>query len=313
MKILIGYDGSSSARAALDDLRRAGLPRHTEALVGAAAEPLSTYRAVERELTTRSAAAALAVASQAYEEAEELAVEGAKLVRLSFPDWEVHAEGLAGDPSRAVLERARSWRPDLLVVGSQGRSAIGRLLLGSVSERLAAEAPTSVRIARDAAPIRDGAPLRIIVGVDGSVGAERAVRAVGRRFWPRGTELRLVAVGGDARAWISDIRPTAAQIASARSEVEATTAPGELTRMAEELRCRGLKVTVDVGKGDARRVLVERARSWGADAIFVGARGRHSRPDATGMGSVATHVAIHAPCSIEVVRRDKEAKWPKRI
>ena len=33
MKILIGYDGSASADAALDDLRRAGLPREAEALI----------------------------------------------------------------------------------------------------------------------------------------------------------------------------------------------------------------------------------------------------------------------------------------
>ena len=33
MRILIGHDGSGSADAALDDLRRAGLPREVEALV----------------------------------------------------------------------------------------------------------------------------------------------------------------------------------------------------------------------------------------------------------------------------------------
>ena len=40
MKILIGYDGSESADAALDDLRRAGLPRETEALIVSVAEVL---------------------------------------------------------------------------------------------------------------------------------------------------------------------------------------------------------------------------------------------------------------------------------
>lgn len=33
MKILIGYDGSGCAEAALDDLQRAGLPSEVEALV----------------------------------------------------------------------------------------------------------------------------------------------------------------------------------------------------------------------------------------------------------------------------------------
>jgi hypothetical protein len=39
MKILIGYDGAKGADLALDDLRRAGLPREAEALVVSVAEP----------------------------------------------------------------------------------------------------------------------------------------------------------------------------------------------------------------------------------------------------------------------------------
>src|SRR5690348_18501688 len=38
MKILIGYDGSESANAAIDDLRRAGLPERGEAIALSVAE-----------------------------------------------------------------------------------------------------------------------------------------------------------------------------------------------------------------------------------------------------------------------------------
>jgi hypothetical protein len=37
MKVLIGYDGSDCATAAIRDLRRAGLPNHAQALVLSAA------------------------------------------------------------------------------------------------------------------------------------------------------------------------------------------------------------------------------------------------------------------------------------
>lgn len=43
MKILIGYDGSASADAALDDLRRAGLPREAEALIVSVGDLLMPY------------------------------------------------------------------------------------------------------------------------------------------------------------------------------------------------------------------------------------------------------------------------------
>ena len=53
-------------------------------------------------------------------------------------------------PASTILEIADSWKPDLIVMGSHGRGAIGRLFLGSVSLRVATEAHTSVRITRSA-------------------------------------------------------------------------------------------------------------------------------------------------------------------
>ena len=59
--ILIAYDGSTSADAALNDMRRAGLPRTVEALVVSVAEqwlpsPVS-YGMVERRFKETSSAA----------------------------------------------------------------------------------------------------------------------------------------------------------------------------------------------------------------------------------------------------------------
>ena len=54
MKILIGYDGSDCAEAALDDLKRAGLPESAEAHILSIAEvwlpppPPSSYEIVEQ-------------------------------------------------------------------------------------------------------------------------------------------------------------------------------------------------------------------------------------------------------------------------
>ena len=69
MRILIGYDGSESADAALDDLRRAGLPREVEALIVSVGEvvmpppPTSIgNEAVESSLASQRAASAIAQA-----------------------------------------------------------------------------------------------------------------------------------------------------------------------------------------------------------------------------------------------------------
>src|SRR5687767_13671769 len=143
MRILIGYDGSASAEAALPELRRAGLPREAEALVVSVADVMmmsspSNYEVVDRALTSRRVASGImqaqAQTARALKEAKEFAAKAADRVRSYFPDWEVNAETPAGTPSWELIKRADEWKADLIVVGSHGRSALGRLILGSVSK-----------------------------------------------------------------------------------------------------------------------------------------------------------------------------------
>ncbi|MBO0799053.1 MAG: universal stress protein, partial [Blastocatellia bacterium] len=51
-----------------------------------------------------------------------------------------------------------------------------------------------------------------------------------------------------------------------------------------------------------KRLLVSEAESWGADCVFVGARGL-GRAGRFLIGSVSSSVAARAHCSVEVVRR----------
>lgn len=55
---------------------------------------------------------------------------------------------LSGNPKAVILEEAKKWNADLIVVGSHGRRGIKRLLLGSVSEAVAMNAPCSVVVVR---------------------------------------------------------------------------------------------------------------------------------------------------------------------
>ena len=59
---------------------------------------------------------------------------------------------LSGKPTEAILEEAKKWNADLIVVGSHGRRGFRRFLLGSVSEAVAMNAHCSVVVVRGAAP-----------------------------------------------------------------------------------------------------------------------------------------------------------------
>lgn len=312
MKVLIGYDGSLSAEAALEDLRRAGLPREGEALVVSVGEVLampetSAAEMVGAAVTSRRLASAVAQAqaraAQALEEARILAEAAARRVRFFLAGWDVRAEPLAGTPHWELLRKTEEWDPDLVVVGSQGRSALGRLLLGSVSKKVAEESSRSVRIARLAAVKGEGEPPRIMIGVDGSTEAERAVRAVGERVWPDGTQVLIVTVDdGTSPKRINSPLPSTAALINGRNVETAAAAHAMVEWGVAELRAIGLDASAVTLKGDPRSVLVAEARRWDADSIFVGPRRFSGAVERLRLGSVSAAVGKNAHCSVEVVR-----------
>jgi nucleotide-binding universal stress UspA family protein len=69
-----------------------------------------------------------------------------------------------------------------------------------------------------------------------------------------------------------------------------------------ELRVIGLNVSVAIEKGDPQRVLLEEARKWDANSIFVGGRKFSGAIERFRLGSVSTALVTKAHCSVEVVR-----------
>ena len=54
----------------------------------------------------------------------------------------------SGNPASKIVDAAKSWPADLIVIGSHGRGKIGRLLLGSVSQGVLSHAPCPVLVIR---------------------------------------------------------------------------------------------------------------------------------------------------------------------
>lgn len=311
MRILIGYDGSSSADAALDDLQRAGLPHEVEALIVSVSDGLvdpaeSIADIAGNALTSRRVTSAIALAraraAQALDEAKEFAAKASDRVSSYFRDWTVQAVGLAGRPSTELINKADEWKADLVIVGSQGRSALARFMLGSVSKKVVTDSHHSVRVARRTVKETRGLPPKIMIGVDGSPEAENAVRAVGMRVWPEETEVRIIAVdNGTSPARISGVLPIPAVISGSNEKVPE--AARMMVEWAEnELRAIRLRVSIAIEKGDPQRVFIEEALKWEADSIFVGGRKFSGAIERFWLGSVSTALVTKAHCSVEVVR-----------
>ena len=91
-------------------------------------------------------------------------------------------------PAWAVIKTAASLHTDLIVAGAHRHSSLGgRIIMGSVSQRVLYEADCTVRLARCSNQQREG-PVRIVVGFDGATESDAAVDAVASRAWPVGTK-----------------------------------------------------------------------------------------------------------------------------
>ena len=311
-KILIAYDGSECADVAIGDLSRAGLPEEADALVVSVAEvwlpPPDDDEAENLEVAPPPPAAVRqmwARRDQIVKHAEELAERASKRVRHNFPGWTVRHEAMGGSPAWELLRLDGEWQPSLIVVGSHGRTAIGRFVLGSVSQRVLTEARSSVRVARGQTPVGEP-PQRVVIGVDGSASSLAAVKEVAARRWSPGSEAHVVVVHDPFVPTIlgNVVSPFAETVGDVNNE-ERAWADKIAERDAEELRGANLTVSTVIEAGDPKRVLVSHAEDWGADSIFVGSTGFSSRVERFLLGSVSAAVAARAHCSVEVVRGGK--------
>jgi nucleotide-binding universal stress UspA family protein len=154
MKILIGYDGSPTADAALDDLKSAGLPSKAEAIVMAVAEVwllpenIEENAVAENEYIEQISEMHRQKNKKAVAEVEAFARHARECLLKKFPDWEIFALGTYGSPAWEIITKSNEIKADLILVGSHGRSAVGLLFLGSISQKVLTEADCSVRVAR---------------------------------------------------------------------------------------------------------------------------------------------------------------------
>ena len=301
-RILIAYDGSDSAEAALNDLPRAGLSRNAEALIVNVQERWlpspSSYEIVDEVFTPSEPSAAKPARAKEEPEIQVIQAESPRLGKAGkrlasyFPDWKIDTLSLQGSPSYQILRKANEWDANLIVVGSQGNAVTRLFSLGSVSQKIANEARCSVRVVRGNS-WKKGAPTRILVGLDGTRAAQSAIEEIGRRMWLMSSEVRLVTAKDPSRVK----RKT-----SDGSEKTDAWINAFIEEAKELLKQSNLDVSQIVEEGDPKQLICRAAEEWGADCIFIGSNDTGSSHEDLLLGSVATAIVARAHCTVEIVR-----------
>jgi nucleotide-binding universal stress UspA family protein len=224
-------------------------------------------------------------------------------LRSMFPVGEVKSEALSERNSirRGTVRRAEAWGADLIVIGAKLSPSPHITDYCGAAVEIAAQSHCSARIARPSNAVA-GAPVRILIGVDGSPDANNCFRAAAQRSWPKGSEARVVVVPKPGLR--IDMFP--ATVGPSLDGRPRTLAARMIEQGVEELRASGLKVSVATREHLPLDVLIEEAREWGASCMFVDALGFSRRTasnnSSTSVSNVVKAMATGAPCSVEIVR-----------
>jgi nucleotide-binding universal stress UspA family protein len=229
------------------------------------------------------------------------------------PARRFHRRVVCDDGARALL--ASAGEADLLVVGARGGGGFRDLELGSVAEQCLHHARCPVAVVRRTARTDTGAGTsapppsvgRVVVGVDGSEGAQGALRWAIGEAGAHGATLEVLhvwrpvlGVGEPFDSFPTEAAGVEAGQRRARHLVDVAVDWEDTSGLAA-------RPTVTVVLGSPSAVLLAVAER--ADLVVVGSRGRGGFAG-LGLGSVGHQVARHAPCPVVVVpaegRRDEE-------
>ena len=151
--------------------------------------------------------------------------------------------------------------------------------------------------------------MKIILGVDESVCSNAAVAWVKRMLWPAGTRVIVLSVARPPIGIYAEAYAPPTPLYEQVMEDQVRHHLEVATRVEGTLRAGGLGAEARVAEGDPRVALLDMARAERADLIVIGSHGRTGLTRML-LGSVASHVVTHAPCTVVVVKTGEGAARP---
>jgi nucleotide-binding universal stress UspA family protein len=148
MRILLAIDGSSCSDNAVEEVALRPWPEGSEIKIVTAYEmPLPATP----EGWSLPATYFNEIDSALQRQAKSIIERAANTLKSRMPKTiTVSGEFITGSPRSVIVDEAKSWNADLIVVGSHGYGAWGRFLLGSVSQSVVSHAKCSVEVVRSA-------------------------------------------------------------------------------------------------------------------------------------------------------------------
>jgi nucleotide-binding universal stress UspA family protein len=148
--------------------------------------------------------------------------------------------------------------------------------------------------------------MRVLLAADESDFSTAAARAIAARPWPAGAEVRVMSAVDLAPSFLQAAFEPAFVDTKGMEELREQAvqrAENSITRAREILSDAGLQTSeyLSVLLEDPKKAILDAAADWNAELIFVGSHGRRGFQRFM-LGSVSEAVAMHAACTVEIVR-----------
>lgn len=218
-----------------------------------------------------------------------------KEIKASLPqDFQsIETSVEVGDPVKRILETAKRYNADLLVLGSRGLGYVQEWLVGGVSYQVASQASCPVLVIKR--PIKK--VRKVLLGYDGSDDADLAADFLARELFPEPVEVTIATVWpkppalpptvtADAKLFVEKVKAAAAEL---------------VETVRQRLPATRYKTSTEVEEGEPGKVLVRLAAERESDLVIIGSRGL-SRVKRVFLGSVSHTILHKAPCAVLVVK-----------
>lgn len=257
---------------------------------------------------------------QLIEDSKQGLARYASRLQEKFGQDKISTNMLEGRPGEKIVSEAKTWDADTIVLGAHGRNDTGEFLFGSVPEYVLGHAPCPVEILRGASlstlvtEIEHSECIdedKYLLALDDSNGSQDVLNEVLARKWPENAKFRAVMVieplpfqaYSGLGPWESSGNEEFAELVRQTVSAEKTAATRILTNAVSKLKQKfpNADVSSEMLEGYAKDRLLSYAKEWPSDVIVLGSHGRRGFVEFV-VGSVSKATALHAPCSVLVVR-----------
>jgi nucleotide-binding universal stress UspA family protein len=236
--------------------------------------------------------------------------------RLANAGFTTQTEVVQGEAATAIVNYSKE-HPSvrMIAMATHGRSGLGRLILGSVADRVLHTSPAPVLLVRttgytDTNIERAGSaptPYKtILVPLDSSLLAEQALEHALDLATTEDTTILLVTVLPNPQQRIGLSDTFAPLWLEEVQKSEANRLQDYLLATAQKLRRRGLKVQTETPTGNPAAAIIRTATKRHADMIVMTTHGR-SGFQRLWLGSVATSIVHQSTCPLLLVRSTEQS------